>query len=183
MLFLNLVENYKGIFIFYMIISANFLGNIFGCTTQKIFKENMLVKHILGFLTLFVFVALIDEDKSNINTNKLDEYIFFKKLGAAIILYFVFILSTRINYIYFIVFILMIAITYLLNNYTQSLDEDKFENRINIISKIALWIGRTSLIVLVLGFILYYIEKKKEYKSEFKLKTFILGNLTCKGIK
>ena len=183
MLFLNLVENYKGIFIFYMIISANFLSNIFGCTTQKLFSKNILVKHIIGFLTLFFFVALLDDDKSNTNTKKTDEYIFFKKLGASIILYFVFILSSRLKGIYFNVFLIMIGITYLLTNYIQSLDEDKFENRINIISKIALWIGRTSLIVLVLGFILYYIEKKKEYKSEFKLKTFILGNLTCKGIK
>ena len=38
---------YKGLFILYMIISANFLAQTFSCSLQKVLNNNMYVKHIV----------------------------------------------------------------------------------------------------------------------------------------
>ena len=71
MSFSNLIEfNYKGIFIFYIIIAAAFLPHILGCHIQKLFDSHMLVKHGIGILTLYFFIML----DSKINKELMEEF-------------------------------------------------------------------------------------------------------------
>jgi len=60
----------KQLFFFILIISGNYLGELFSCRTQKLFTNNMIVKHILGIMTMFFFVTLIDDgdSKNDLNT-------------------------------------------------------------------------------------------------------------------
>jgi hypothetical protein len=46
------------IFIFILIVSANFLAEIFPCRLQHLLRSNMLVKHIFGLFTMIFFVVL-----------------------------------------------------------------------------------------------------------------------------
>ena len=41
-----------------LLMSANYLGELFPCKVQSVFSKNMIVKHILGFLSLMFFVVL-----------------------------------------------------------------------------------------------------------------------------
>ena len=52
------IERLLAIFIFTLIISGNFLAQLFPCNIQKLLSNNILVKHLFGFLTLFFFGAL-----------------------------------------------------------------------------------------------------------------------------
>ena len=49
---------FKGIFLFIFIISGNYLGELLGCRLIGILKNSIIIKHILGFLTLFLTLAL-----------------------------------------------------------------------------------------------------------------------------
>ena len=46
------------IFIFLLIISGNYLGNLFPCKVQEQFENNIYLKHFLGYFTLLFFVIL-----------------------------------------------------------------------------------------------------------------------------
>ena len=150
---------YKGLFILYMIISANFLAQTFSCSLQKVLNNNMYVKHIVGFLTLFFFITLTSTPTPTQNTN-FDEKIFFKKIGMSILLYALFICSTRTNNVFFNIFITLLAANFLIKSYTDSLDPEKFKERIKKLNKIATYCGRLSIVILVIGLVLYYGEKK-----------------------
>ena len=54
------------IFILVLIISANFLAQLFPCRLQQVFNESMFTKHLFGFFTMIFFVVLSApmEDKS-----------------------------------------------------------------------------------------------------------------------
>lgn len=171
-------QNYKSIFIFYLIIAANFIANIFGCSARKLFESNMFIKHIIGFFTLYYFIILEDPHKET----DTDEYIFFKKLGVTLLIYLIFILSSRTNNTYFTLFLILLAIVFLLNNYNDSLNKTKYKSRIDTIKTIITWLSAASFLVIVIGFIVYYFEKRQQYKKDFKYTVFLLGTKKCKNL-
>ena len=92
---LEFAPNLIAIFVFVLIVSGNYLGELFPCRVQKIFNSNMYVKHTLGFLTLLFFVALtIPELKEQENF-----------LGYTTLIYLWFIMMAKCYYtIWFLVF-------------------------------------------------------------------------------
>ena len=95
---------FKGIFLFIFIISGNYLGELLGCRLITLLKENIITKHLLGFLTLFLTLAFtVDLNKS-----------LFKLFKISCILYIIFILSSKttkyINYVLMILFIISFII-------------------------------------------------------------------------
>ena len=112
---------YRRLFIFYMIILAGFILNTIGCSTQNFFNDNIYAKHVIGFFTLFIFVTLV----SSSDTTD-DEFIFLKKFGASILLYLIFILSTKMKGIFFYIALGLIAVNFLLYSYIDTLDKVKF---------------------------------------------------------
>jgi hypothetical protein len=181
MLFLSNVSlnNYKSLFIFYLIISANFVANIFGCSARKLFADNMIIKHLIGFFTLYYFVVLEDPYKDTDN----DQYIYFKKIGITILIYLIFLISSRTKDNYFITFLILLIIIFFLNNYINSLNQITYKSRIDTINTIINYISIVSICVILVGFILYYFEKKKQYINSFNYITFLLGTKECKHAK
>ena len=76
------------IFIFFLIISANFLAELFPCRLQYILRNNMVIKHLFGLFTMIFFVVLSSGIK---NKNIL------KIMLTAFVLYIIFILITKCN--------------------------------------------------------------------------------------
>lgn len=180
---LNLKENNskytilaKSLFVFYLIVSGNYLGNLFGCKTQQVFNENMYVKHLLGFFTLYFFISLV-ETSDVVPTSLTDRFVF------AFVVYIWFIISTRIEVKYWLVLIILLCIIYVLQlnieseNKKELPDSKKIEN-ISKIQKIILYI---SVIITIIGFLIYLGEKKHEYKKSFNYSTFFSGVAKCKN--
>ena len=161
----KLAPNLIAIFIFVLIISGNYLGELFPCKVQQIFKNNMYVKHTLGFLTLLFFVTLtIPEVKQQ------DNFISF-----TILIYIWFILMTKCYYtIWFLVFG-MIGILYLLQIYKNEKNE-----KVEIVNNIEKTLIISSFIMTIIGFFIYMGIKKREYKDKFRYLNFIFGPPDCK---
>ncbi len=167
----------KSVFVLYLIVACNFLANTFGCRTQKLLNNNMYVKHLIGFLTLFFFITIVTASSSDGQ----DENIFFKKLTAAVLLYVVFLASTRTKGVFFNIFLSLIGANFLIHAYVDTLDKEKFKERIKKLKLYAKWLNRLALAILVIGVILYTMEKRKEYKDQWDTSKFIFGNITCKN--
>jgi uncharacterized membrane protein YozB (DUF420 family) len=166
----------KSVFVLYLIVACNFLANTFGCKTQQLLKNNMYVKHLIGLLTLFFFITIVTA-----TTDTQDETIFFKKFSAAVLLYVVFLASTRTKGIFFNIFLSLIGANFLIHAYIDTLDKEKFRERIDKLRMYGRWLNRLALVVLVVGVIIYTMEKRKEYKENWKTSKFIFGNITCKN--
>ena len=170
----------KNLFILYLVISSNFLANLFGCKVQQSFQDNMILKHFLGFLTLFFFVTLADTSDtlpSNLG----------HRFGIALIVYLFFILSTRVNFRFWVPLMLSLGAIYIIELFKQ--DEKKKDepqrnkHQIEQFTKAQqALIGLSSLFILI-GFIVYVGEKKTEYGKQFQWGDFFFGKTTCKGDK
>ena len=96
------------LFIFFLIISGNYLGQLYPCKIQKLFTENVYLKHLFGILTLTFFVLLGEPSKS-------------VHFGTTIItslgLYTVFLLLMNTNVLFFVFSMIALAIIYLIHIY------------------------------------------------------------------
>jgi hypothetical protein len=164
------------IFIFFLIISSNYLGEIFPCKIQKVMTENIYVKHIFAFLTLTFFVVLVDPLKSQTLGSTLANSFF---------LYIIFLLLINTNVVFFLISMGCLAIMYLLK-IKQNEPISTPGAKVDIIP--SQWMDQTYnalqitfAISTIVGFLVYMGEKKIEYKGKFRYSTFVFGKPSCRG--
>lgn len=171
MIELHYFENsLNGIFLLLVAISGNYIKEMFPCGFQKLFDNSVVMKYILTFFILFISIILI---KPSITKNKNLVYVF----GISIFIYIWFLLMAKMNVYFFLtllflLFILYVCIQYY--NYKKLSDEDK-----KIYDILTTTIFILSIVITVIGFLLYYGEKKYEYKKLFNWKDFFFKNLNC----
>ena len=170
----------EGLFIFILIISGNFLAELFPCRFQKALTDVIVLKHLFGFLTLLFFVSL----QTPLDTFNLTDA--FKNSG---ILYILFLLLINSHYTTFIVSMVLLTVSYLLTlkikeNNSNNHDNDK-EDIIKIqtsndtLKNIQSQLHIIVIIVIGLGFLSYLGIKKSEYNKKFSYFTFIFGKGSC----
>jgi len=168
---------FKGIFLFIFIISGNYLGELLGCRLIYLLTENMIIKNLLGFLTLFLTLAFTIDLKTPL-------WDLFK---ISVILYIIFILSSKttkyINYILMILFI----ISFIIILYKDRLRQKKFaklltkteEQHLSYIHIYNSYILQILIIILIIGVIIYIGEQKRSHGNDFNYYTFFMGNTKC----
>jgi len=171
----------KAIFILYLMVSGNYIGTLFGCKIQNLFDNNMIVKHILGFATLYFFITLIEESKSSNKDKPVPPH---KKLLNTAFIYFAFMMSSKMTIQFWVPFLLMVGGIYVLSifkDYYSTEDINKeTPMKVETIDKMQNYLLIGSIITLVVGFIYYIGEKKIEYGKDFSYYTFMVGNPTCR---
>ena len=98
---------YNTLFIIYLLISCNFLANLFSCNLQQLLSENMYVKHIFGFLTMLFCIVFVD-------SNIVKESKYIEGFFYAIIFYIWFWLTTKTHLYTTIIILLLLLIVYIL---------------------------------------------------------------------
>jgi hypothetical protein len=174
----NFISNapYNSLFIIYLLISCNFLAQLFSCQLQNILRNHMYVKHIVGFCTMLFCIILVDSTIQKENR-------YLEGLGYAIIFYIWFWITTKTNLYITLNVIVLFVIIYVLQLYKNSLNNDQ-DNEFDKekISNLQIYISVIAFVVSLIGFIIYYLEKKKEYKDNWNTKDFLLGRTDCKDI-
>jgi len=175
MLDFNYLKNgLNGIFLMMIAISGEYIGKMFPCGFQKLFEGNIYSKYILAFFILFVSIILSKEELTK-------EHNILFVFGISLLLYTWLICMTKMN-VYF--FICLIIILFVLFTYVQNYENNK--NQINKKEQnkkeyyiITLTLFILSIVITVVGFVLYYGEKKYEYKNLFSWKIFLFDNTIC----
>ena len=85
------VERFAAIFIFTLIISGNFLAQLFPCKIQEALSHNTLVKHLFGYFFFFFFGILAIPELANISG-----------MISSLALYLIFLINSKINYKFWI---------------------------------------------------------------------------------
>jgi hypothetical protein len=181
------------IFIFILIVSANFLAEIFPCRLQNLLRNNMLVKHVFGLFTMIFFVVLSS------GSNDKNIYVIIKR---SLLLYIIFIFISKCHLYMFYFIMMFLGIAYIidianqynitkvenikqnnkeLSNEELSNEEVEYNKKINNNNNIIYILYVLIFISIFIGIILYMGEKKIEYKNNFNYITFFIGKPKCKG--
>tara|TARA_B100000035_G_C21025078_1_gene565813 strand:- start:1830 stop:2411 length:582 start_codon:yes stop_codon:yes gene_type:complete len=171
----NYILQTTPLFIFILLISGNYIGELLPCKVQYFVSNNIYFKHLLGFMTLLFFVVItmptVFGDRLILNSSLL--YLFY--------LFFI-----NTYYKIFIFNVVIFAFIYLVDIYLGNMQnqsekeetDDKSDNKILFekIRYVLLWVIITTTL---LGFLIYLGNKKREYGKKFNYLTFIFGKPSC----
>jgi hypothetical protein len=173
----NFIPNANAILIFILILSGNYLDDFFPCKVQDLMRNNLIMKHLVGFMILyFLTILTIPELKS------------IRGIFSAIGLYVLFLLSTKINYIAWAIVLFIYVVVYLMNIAVGDLIKQdakdgrhskKHNRRIQLMRRIMSWLFIINILIIVIGFIYYYGMKRMQHGNNFNLKQFFFGIPDC----
>jgi hypothetical protein len=166
-----MIENYiKSIMFLILSLSGNFFVEILSCRTQKLLKNNMVIKHILQLISVYITVNLYI-------SNKIHPII---KMRNTLFFYVLFMMFTKMNIVFTCLVFSLILSVFIINNYIDYYKEHKKEYKHLI--KINETITQIILATMVLGFIIYFFDKRKEYSKDWDTYKYLFGVVNCKGI-
>lgn len=171
----NISIIHKGMLLFLLIISGNYIGGLVSCRTQYLLNNNIYYKHFIGFISLYFFIMLVELDINPL-----------KSLMLTVPMYLYFLMLTKSQSTFFISVIFILIILVFLHKYKLYLDKkrelSKFElafmKNVDLLRKIVIGI---ILILTMIGFLIYLGMKKVEYKNKFNIKDFLFGKIVCKN--
>ena len=97
------------IFVAFVIVAGGYTTQLLSCDTQRLLKNNIYVKHLVGFLLIFMFIMLeggwdFFTDNLYTSTNWSDGNCLASFIQA-LVLYVIFVISSKMKIIYTIYFL------------------------------------------------------------------------------
>ena len=190
----NLIQNIDNtsiaIGLFILTISSNYIGELLGCKVQNLLTNNILVKHIAGFMCLFFFITHLTpfqvvEDDGTVRKEKVGMTA-IRTLG----IYIFYIITSKTRWEFTLSAYSIIFIIYILYLIQQDYYMENEEITL-LINDFKYGLAVVAVLIIVVGFGLYLNQKYVEYgvkkcdkkynKECFSIKKFLLGNARCKN--
>jgi hypothetical protein len=166
------IENGIYLVLIYLVISGNYLGNLFGCRVQELFHKSMAMKHLLGLFTAYFLIILASPPEN---------YSPMETIALSASIYFWFFLTTKMHYTFWIPMMVTALAAFFLYNYKRHIEskEEEKKDRTWMLEMQKVFLG-ISAVSTILGTLAYYGEKKIEYGAAFSAWDFWLGKPECR---
>jgi hypothetical protein len=161
----------NGVFLILLVVFGNYIGQLLPCNLQTLLTRHIYAKHILIIFLIYYTVHM--NDKSYTSPLELLKY--------TLMIYALFLLFSKQNiYIALIVLILLGLeyINYSIITYNINSSHPTSIN-IDILDKINRIFNYLIFILLLLGFIFYFIKQRKDHKKDWSIIKFIFGSIKC----
>jgi len=162
----------KGLFLLILAIGGGYTAETLGCKTQKLLSSNMYVKHMISLFILFFSISIFDTGEVK---HPFD--IFKSALG----IYLLFICFTKMDIRFTIIVFLLMAGNYVLNLYINYLQENQPEEipQQVLLEKIKVNIYKLIILLIVVGFVMYFKKQYTEHSKNWSTKKFLFGVRKC----
>mgnify|MGYP001027577857 CR=1 FL=1 len=164
-------ENVRAVFLLFIAIGANFLGNTFNCSLQFDLTTTPLLRNLFLYILIAFTIDFTSKDSMSV------EEIMTKSL----IIYIFYIMLSKQDYVtIYIVIILLIStyLCYLQTNYLKENGKDtKFFDELS--SLLVFGIGS----VTIIGFLMYFSRQYNDHKNDFDMMKFLFGTNQCDKLK
>jgi len=148
--------------LFIFIISGNFVSDVFSCSLRKLLQDNIIIKHLVAFFILLLFVGL--EDTGTTMTNK---------IVMSIGLYAWFIFTMRSPLVVSIIVTLSIVALYIIQGYIQDFENVGKTTDMLILTRNTIFV--CSFLLSIIGFVYFTLQTRSMYKTDFSIYKFVIG--------
>ena len=158
-----------GVFLLILAISGGFVAETLSCKVQKLLKENMLVKNLVIILILFFVLGLTGDNNSP------PHYIFIDSL----IIWIFILIFNKMNLLFTLISFTLLAILLVIKNYYDYYTKNNIEIKTDLLYNLFNTVLYANIIVIFIGFAIYFKKQYKEHYKNFSFLTFIFGNTKC----
>ena len=160
------------LFALYLLVFCNFTKETLTCRLSHVLDTNMYAKHFVTFMLLFFLVIIVDPDNS--------EKGILANFGWTALIYVLYMVTTRVSFPIMVILVLIMMVMYILSKIAKHKLEQKKEEEYKTL-KLAQNILFIILIIFgVVGFLIYFVEKSREYKGKFSFLKFLFGTPVCR---
>ena len=186
--FTSNVSRFAFIFLIYVLVTSGYISEILSCQMRTFIQNKWYARHILAIILVFAFIMFeggwdFDKERENQESNNWASGNTIHSLVIAFIIYLVFLISSKSKLLPNILFFTLLFILYVTNTYREyqlrrNEIEENTNNNIIIFEQI---IFSIAVIVLVVGFVEYYLYQKEKHKNtnDFKWFNFLVGTNKC----
>jgi hypothetical protein len=195
---MNQLQLITGLFFLYLVSAGGSINNMLSCKLQKFIEENVIFRHIILLLTIYIFTFIVGaynpdaiittkeqeekeikmgEGMTNSNSKNPSGWDILLRYGTStIFIYVIFLLTSKCELPYLLGFLTLLLIIFFKYIY------EIYENKDN---KIKEWTpGILEYIagaVLLIGVVMYTIREYKEHRGEWNTLSYIFGTPKCKN--
>jgi hypothetical protein len=160
----------KGIFLIILAEYGNFVAESVGCRTQKFLSDNILAKQFIIIMIIYFSINFTSETDVNPTIN----------IIKALIVWSGFLMFNKMNLTFTIIAFLLLVTVYIIDNYSQYYKLQK--KNTDKLDKIQQGIYILIVVLTVLGFFIYWLNKYAEYKDVWSSIDFIFGKNICSSM-
>jgi hypothetical protein len=181
-----------GIFFLYLTILGGGIQDLFSCELQRQLKNSIIFKHILVIVTVYFFTFVLGwfttgalksaRDQQMVETfqdkDTKDDTLLIRYALYTLGIYCLFLLSTKCEFIFLMIVFAMVVV--ILGFYLRRLYRD--EEEIQKYRNVEMTLEYSSIVLLVIGFGLYFIRQYRDHAKEWNTFTFIFGSNKCRNL-
>lgn len=161
----------RAVFLLFIAISANFLGNTLNCGLQFNLTTTPLLRNLFLYIMIVFTIDFTSKDSMSVE----------EIMSKSLIIYIFYIMLSKQDYITMYIVIILLISTYLCYLQTNYLKENgantKFFDELS--SFLVFGIGT----VTIIGFLMYFSKQYNEHKDKFDMMKFIFGTNQCDKLK
>jgi len=156
------------LFVVNLSILTNFIGDTMSFKTQELFKNNMLLKHLIIVLLIYSTISVLYEELSP-----------FERIKKTIIIWIMYLLLVKNTLRIVGILVILMFLQFILEDYIKYLKRNNNNNKnnknIDKLNKLNRLLEYLILILLVIGHIIYINKQKMQFKSNFNYYDLYLG--------
>ena len=165
-------EYIKGIFL--LILGMAIDSGTLGCKTQKLLSQSMLAKQSIIVMTIY-FALDFGSDSTQSP---------YKNLAVTVGIYILFLMFTKMNIYFTLSAFSLLALVYFINsNINYYKDDSKQKNVVKDLQVVKTMLYLLIIGLIIPGFIIYYLEQRKDHGNGWDPLKFIFGVINCASLK
>lgn len=185
-----ILSRFAFIFVIYAVITSGYIQEILSCQMRSFLQTMYYPRHLFGILLVFIFIMMEggwgwNTEENEAQPNDWSSANVLDTISISIIIYLIFLLSSKSKLVPNIAFFVIMFALYCINtqrNYWKAREKISEETNATILNvEIGMFI--VSMVVLLSGFVEYIFYQKAEYGSAFSWYTFFLGSKKCASLK
>jgi uncharacterized membrane protein len=184
------ISRFAFVFLIYVLVTTGYVAEVLSCQMRHFLISSSYARHIFAIIMIFAFIMFeggwdFDHEEQEKFRNDWASGNTVHTMIIALLVYMVFLISSKSKLIPNILFFGLLFILYFVNTYRDYLHKrgritDETNNS-TLVAETVLAI--VAIIILIYGFVEYYFYQRDEYAGNFSLKTFLLGVRDCQSIK
>ena len=163
-----------GVFLLVLAVSGNFIAETLSCKARKLLSENMIYKNIIIIIITYYSVSVTNEAKN------LPPY---KNMITTLIIWTLFLLFNKMNLVFMKIVFFILIVLLILHEYKKYFKFLKQTPTVDSLENIIKLLMNLNIIIIIIGFILYFLKQYKDHYKNFSFTTFIFGSTHCNSIK
>ena len=175
----------RSVLLLTLAVSGNFVGNTLGCKTQYYMSNHMLVKHLILIFIIFFTLNYTATEQEHPS----------RQILRALGIWVAYLMFTKQSIGFTSLAVVLLAGTYILDTYVvyyarsaerkDLTDEQKRNDQqtSQMLDRIKRLGYAGAILTIVVGFLLYFVEKYREYGGDFRPFVFLFGRPVCDSLR